>query len=93
MSSNPWINHVKSFSQANGLSYRDALRHPHCKGTYSRAAVKSGEGVYGTMKMLWDANKSLKKSINTKTPEQIKAKQRKENSKLSMSEKFSGWAD
>ena len=33
---NPWIQHVKSVAQKQGISYRDALKHPHTKQTYRK---------------------------------------------------------
>lgn len=32
---NPWFQHVKAWAQANGMSYRDALKSPECKAAYA----------------------------------------------------------
>lgn len=32
---NPWLQHVKAWAQANGVSYRDALKDPQCKADYA----------------------------------------------------------
>ena len=40
---NPWIQHVKAFASKNGLSYRDALKHPDVKKGYkSKSQMKGG---------------------------------------------------
>jgi hypothetical protein len=31
-----WITHVKNFSRANKMDFRDALRDPKCKATYHK---------------------------------------------------------
>ena len=33
---NLWINHVKNYAQAKGISYKDALKDPNCKATYKK---------------------------------------------------------
>lgn len=38
-----WTDHIKSFASKNGLSYKDAMKHPDCKASYQSA--KSGSGV------------------------------------------------
>ena len=31
-----WINHVKNFSRANKIDFRDALKDPNCKASYHK---------------------------------------------------------
>jgi len=31
-----WTEHIKSFASKNGLSYRDAMKDPNCKGSYKK---------------------------------------------------------
>lgn len=33
---NKWIQHVKSWSKANNMSYTDALKSPACKKAYKK---------------------------------------------------------
>lgn len=38
-----WTEHIKAFASKNGLSYKDAMKHPECKAEYQ--SNKSGSGV------------------------------------------------
>lgn len=41
MSSNPWVQHVKQFSQTHGIAYGCAISDPRCKGSYTKSKKDS----------------------------------------------------
>lgn len=42
---NKWIEHVKQYATNNGLKYKDALKDPNCKGSYTKGSGIMNDGL------------------------------------------------
>lgn len=87
MSSNPWVQHVKQFSQTHGIAYGCAISDPRCKNSYTKSKFPkkdSGTERDETTKMsMEDVNvgvrirkfKKLKKKSESITTQPVVASQ------------------